>query len=208
MLTTRRQRLVVDLDQLGGVAGLRQRLGDDEGDAVADVADAVGDEQRLEGAVALRRAEILRHQRRGDGAELVGDDVGAGQHQQHAGRGLGLGDVELLDPGVGVRRQHVDAVGHAGQHDVVDVAALPGQEALVLDPAHRLSDPELGHVLTPGSTDCSVDRDVSRSARSPCPHASDARRGRYLFSQRRMKPSRPWGRKMMMAMKMKPSGIR
>ena len=38
----RRQRLVVDLDQLGGVARLRQRLGDDEGDAVADVADAVG----------------------------------------------------------------------------------------------------------------------------------------------------------------------
>ena len=42
MLTTRRQRLVVDLDQLGGVARLRQRLGDDEGDAVADMADAVG----------------------------------------------------------------------------------------------------------------------------------------------------------------------
>src|ERR1700710_2267490 len=33
----RRQRLVVDLDQLGGVAGLRQGLGDDEGDAVADM---------------------------------------------------------------------------------------------------------------------------------------------------------------------------
>ena len=59
----RRQRLVVDLDQFGGVAGLRQGLGDDKGDPVADVADAVADEQRLEGAVTLGRAEILRHQR-------------------------------------------------------------------------------------------------------------------------------------------------
>ena len=40
----RRQRLVVDLDQLGGVARLRQGLGDDKGDPVADVADAVADD--------------------------------------------------------------------------------------------------------------------------------------------------------------------
>ena len=33
-----RQRLVVDLHQLGRVARLRERLGDDEGDAVADEA--------------------------------------------------------------------------------------------------------------------------------------------------------------------------
>ena len=86
----RRQRLVVDLDQLGGVARLRQRLGDDEGDAVADEAHLVGDEQRLEGAVALGRAEILRHQVRGEAAELFGRRVGAGEHAQHARRGLGL----------------------------------------------------------------------------------------------------------------------
>ena len=42
MFDHRRQRLVVDLDQLGGVARLRQRLGDDEGDAVADEAHLVG----------------------------------------------------------------------------------------------------------------------------------------------------------------------
>ena len=109
----RRQRLVVDLDQLGGVARLRQRLGDHEGDAVADEAHLVGNEQRLEGAVALGRAEILRHQMRGHGAELVGRGIGAGQHQQHAGRGLGLRHVDALDAGVGVRRQHGDAVAHA-----------------------------------------------------------------------------------------------
>ena len=143
------QRLVFDRDQFGGVARLRFRFRDDERDAVADAAHLVGDQQRQERAVALRRAEILRHQVRGHAGELVGSDVGAGEDGEHAGRRLRLRNVDLLDAGVGVRREHVDAEGHAGQHDVVDIAALAYQEALVLDPAHRLSDPELGHGVPP-----------------------------------------------------------
>ena len=42
----RRQRLVVDLDQLGGVARLLQRFGDDEGNAVADGANPIAREHR------------------------------------------------------------------------------------------------------------------------------------------------------------------
>jgi hypothetical protein len=38
----RGQRLVVHGDELGRVAGLGLSLGDDEGDMVADAADAVG----------------------------------------------------------------------------------------------------------------------------------------------------------------------
>ena len=67
----RRQRLVLDLDQLGGVARLRQRLGDHERDPVADVTDPIGDQDRLPGAVALGRAEILRHRMRGERAEIA-----------------------------------------------------------------------------------------------------------------------------------------
>ena len=109
----RRQRLVVDLDQLGGVARLGERLGHHEGDAVADEAHLVGDEQRLEGAVALGGAEILRHQMGGEAAELLGQGVGAGEDAEHARRRLGLGDVDALDAGVRVRRQHGHAVAHA-----------------------------------------------------------------------------------------------
>src|SRR5262249_34827507 len=43
----RRQRLIVDLDQFGGIARLGQRLGDDERDAVADEAHLLGIEDRL-----------------------------------------------------------------------------------------------------------------------------------------------------------------
>ena len=44
----RRQRLVLDLDQFGGVARLRQRFGDHEGDPVADIADPVRVEDAAE----------------------------------------------------------------------------------------------------------------------------------------------------------------
>ena len=38
----RGQRIDVDLDRLGGVLGLQRRLGDDEGDGIADEAHLVG----------------------------------------------------------------------------------------------------------------------------------------------------------------------
>ena len=60
----RRQRLVVDLDQFGGIARLRQRFGDHEGDAVADRAHLVGGKDRQQRAEALRAAHVLGHRRR------------------------------------------------------------------------------------------------------------------------------------------------
>ncbi len=99
-LDHRRQRLVLDLHQLGGIARLGGRLGDDEGDPVADEAHLLGIEHRLEGAMPLRGAEVLRHQMRGEAAELFGCGVGAGEHTKHAGRGLGLGYVDADDAGI------------------------------------------------------------------------------------------------------------
>ena len=111
-----RERLVVDLDQLGGVARLRERLGHHESDAVADEAHLVGDEHGLERAVALGGAEILRHQVGGEGAELLRQGVGAGEHAEHARRGLRLRDVDALDAGMGVRREHASprSIARAG----------------------------------------------------------------------------------------------
>ena len=51
----RRQRLVVDVDQLERVVGLIRRLGDDHGDDVADVADDVA-ARRTDTAPILRSA--------------------------------------------------------------------------------------------------------------------------------------------------------
>ena len=49
------QGLVVDLDQLGRVAGLGPGLGDHEGHVVADIAGLVGDQDRVLGHRRLRR---------------------------------------------------------------------------------------------------------------------------------------------------------
>src|SRR3954462_10868722 len=48
-----------------------------------------------------------------------------------------------------MRRMQHRAMRHAGQHDVIDVAPLAGQKPRILDPPHRLPDPELGHVRRP-----------------------------------------------------------
>ena len=142
----RRQRFIVDLDQFGGIARLTQRLGDDERDAVADEAHLFGIEDRLERAVALGSAEVLGHQVGGEAAQLLRHRVSAGEHTEHARRGLGLGNVDALDASVGVRRQHRHPVALPGQADVVDVASLSEQETLVFHSPHSLSDAELGHV--------------------------------------------------------------
>jgi hypothetical protein len=50
-------------------------------------------------------------------------------------------------------------------------------------------------------------RESVRHRAQPVQRATTAARS-YWFSQRRMKPSSPWGMKITMAMKMIPSGIR
>jgi len=76
-------------------------------------------------------------------------DIGAGEHQQYARRGLRLGHVDLPDARMRMRREDIHPVAHAGQDDVVDIASRSGEEALVLDAPHRLPNSELRHVANP-----------------------------------------------------------
>ena len=139
------QRLVVDLDQLGGVACLPLGLGDDEGDAVADAAHLVVGQYGAEGAEALGAAHVLGHEGRRQGADVVREGVGSGQHQVDAGCCLRLAGVHSLDLGVGLGGVHDHAVKLARQDDVPHVVAGALEEALVLDAAHRLPDPKPRH---------------------------------------------------------------
>ena len=138
----RRQGLVDDPDRFGGVLGLRHGLGDDERHALADEADAVGRQdhrplEQVRRAVEIvepdvGRAHRLRDVR--DGLQPLGQHVGAGQDQQHAGhlqRGRG---VDRHDAGVRVRRAQHEAAGLVGQGEVVRVAAAAGQQPRILEP--------------------------------------------------------------------------
>ena len=117
-----RQRLVFDLDQIGGIGRGVAVLGDDEGDFL------VLEQHLAVGQHHLHVAGERRHPGEIDGFQRLG-----GEHRDDAGHRRGFGRVDLLDAGVGVRRAVEVAVEHARQFQVVDVIALALDEADVLD---------------------------------------------------------------------------
>ena len=117
-----RQRLVFDFDQIDGVGRDIAVLGDDEGDFL------VLEQHLVVGEHHLHVAGERRHVGEVDGLQRFGRE-----HGEDAGHRGGLGRVDLLDAGVGVRRAGEVAVEHAGQLQVVDVVALALDEADVLD---------------------------------------------------------------------------
>ena len=67
----------------------------------------------------------------------------AGQDQQHAGHAARRGRVDAHDARMRYgRAQHI-AMDHAGQHDVIGVTALSGDEPKILETPQRLADREL-----------------------------------------------------------------
>ncbi len=82
----RRQDLVLDRDQLGGVLRLVERLGDDERHRVADIADAVLRQERLRADKGRRAAPPPARHQRAQRAEPAPPQFVAGQDREHARR--------------------------------------------------------------------------------------------------------------------------
>ncbi len=144
----RGERFILDVDQFGGAARLIHRLGDDEGDPLADGAHLRAFKDGARRTEAFRPAHVLRHWR-GQRTEPVGDDIGAGQHGQNTVGGFGSFGIDLLDPRMRVRRHDHHAVALMRQVEVVDIAAATGDEARILDPRYGLTDAEFLHGLSP-----------------------------------------------------------
>ena len=127
-----RQLAIGHVHELGRRLGLSQRLRHDDRDMVADIAHLALREHGVRARLHGRSVLGVDHPAADETADLVLRDVVAGQHRDHA-RGLPrLGRVDTLDGCVGVRGAHEIGVGLAGEVDVVGVAALAGDEALVL----------------------------------------------------------------------------
>jgi hypothetical protein len=141
----RRQGLVVDRDELGGLARLRLGLGDDEGDAVTDATRTIGQQHRPHRAETLGPTPVLRHEMGRDAADLVRDRIGADEDQQDAGRRPRRRHIDTLYLGVRMRRENRDAMTLPRQVQVADIRAPPRQEALVLDATNSLTDAERDH---------------------------------------------------------------
>ena len=139
----RRQRIVIDIDQFGGVARLLQAVGDDIGDGVADKThgaarqDRPGRREHL-AAVPARDLGLGR-----DLLDAVGVEIRDRVDGENTGRCLRRRGVERADAGMRVRRAQQIAPGLAGEVDIVGKMPGAGQKALVLAPLDRLADAEL-----------------------------------------------------------------
>ena len=85
----RGQRLVINVDQLGGILRLRQRLGYDEGDRFADIAHRALRKAEKGASEHRRPVWPLALERYAHDAEFGLDEVVAGHDQRNTRRGLG-----------------------------------------------------------------------------------------------------------------------
>ena len=143
-----RQRFIIDHDQLGGIARLLQGFRHHKGDAVADRAHLAARQDRPQRAVSFRPAHVFGHDRH-EAANLIGLDIGSGEHGENTGGRLGFRRVDTLDARVSVRRHDQNAVALERHVDVVDKAAAAGDEAGILEPRNRLADTKFGQALSP-----------------------------------------------------------
>jgi hypothetical protein len=141
----RRQRIVIDLNQFGGVLRLRIGFGDDEGDRIADPAHAVLGQHRIRRREHRRAVAALEAAMRRQFAQARFLPVGRGDDGEHAGRGFRRRSIDCVDFGVAVRRAQHHAESHAGIDDVVDIAAAPLHQPRILEARHALTDCEFTH---------------------------------------------------------------
>ena len=126
----RRQRLVIDLDQLQRILGGPMIRGRHRDDGIANVANSVHREDRL---IAKRRTEVRidpRHLR----------DIGTGEHRGDTGQRRGLGFVDAQNPRVRVRTSQHSNMEHSRHLDVADMQRPPGDFGVGVLAINRLPD--------------------------------------------------------------------
>ena len=139
-----RQRIDVDLDRLGRVLGLQQRLRHHEGDRIADKAHLVG-RQRMARRLLHRRAVAIVERYDAFERAVAGRiEIGAGIDPEHARHGAGRRAVDPANDAVRVAAAHHHRIDLAGQADIVGVAAFAADQLGILGAQHRLADPEFG----------------------------------------------------------------
>jgi hypothetical protein len=135
------ERLVVDDDRGCGVGRLLAGLGDDGGDDLADVADAIGrDERPRDGRVERGRRRFQAQARRGEDAEDA-------RHR------FGVGGVDRRDRRVGRGRPRVGDVRRPGElgnvAEVVEVHAACGEELRIFLADDPVAEDAARHAETP-----------------------------------------------------------
>ena len=161
----RRQHLIVDLDLLGRVFALRGRFGDHHRDRIADIAGLARRDRRMRRHLHRRAVLGMDHPAANEIADLVGREIRAGEHGDHARHRGGRLGVDALDLGVRMRRAQEHRARFARPADVVGVLALAGDEAEVFLATHRRADS--GRTHGGHSLNCLIERHAPFMARAP-----------------------------------------
>ena len=126
---------VIHGHELGAIEGKRLALGDDKGDRLAHMLDAI------EGKCRPVRDLERRAAAAGEGAELrdVADQpfchVDSGEHGEHTRCGECRRDIDAADACRGVGRAQEDGHGLPGTAPIVAEASAPGEKGRILDAA-------------------------------------------------------------------------
>jgi hypothetical protein len=140
----RRQRLVIDCDQIRRVLRQRHSFGDDHCDRIAEMPHAVADKPRVRARKHRRAVGPLALQPHRHRAKPVARDIFAGIDRENP-RSDGRGGVDRPNPCMRVRRAQEHRIGLPRQVHIVLVTTLAAQQARILKPGNRLPNAVFGH---------------------------------------------------------------
>ena len=133
----RRQRLVVDRDQRGGVLGDVARVRDYHCHGLADKGDLVlGEDQRRDIGRQLRGAKLQRQ----PFLRERGRKVCEREHGVNTGKAARGARIDAADCGMGMRAAHEGGLQHIGKAQVGDEASVAGQQRAVFQPLDGVTD--------------------------------------------------------------------
>ncbi len=170
-----RERLIVDLHGVRGVAGFERRRGDHRDDGLADKAHGVDRKRMPRRRRRARAIAALEVGRMGNRLDAGVHEIVSGENARdswHRGR---RADVDMRDARVRMGRAHEARVELAGGRQVVGEPPLAAQQRIILDALHRIA--------------------AAEAAGLPCSHGDPPHWTRELpFCHRTMMPSRATGR--------------
>ena len=134
------QDFVINVDQLGGILGQAGRLGDDQGDLIAHVANLALRQHRV-GWLFHRTAVLVVDQpAAGQTAHLGLGQIGTREDVQNPFGRSGPGNVDRFDSCMRMRAAQKVGVTLARQHHVIGVLASAGQKTEILAAKNGFSD--------------------------------------------------------------------
>ena len=141
-IACRRQRIVLDSDELGGVFGPVAAVRDDHRHGLADMTDFVGGQHVGSDFVARRRfGEVFGDAILGQDIPQIVDRIDRNDTRRRTRRR----DIDGQQPCMGVSAADKGGVKHPVQPDIVDKGRPAGQQVVILNPADGRADQIVRH---------------------------------------------------------------